>query len=114
MKDIFLKYFNFRLAILLYFLIFFSFLTASCSDSPPVKEEKFIRVYVDIVIAQDTTNANSLQLQNIKKSVLEKYSVSEKDYNSTLIFYNSEPKRWQTFFDKAISYLEQLRKGKSS
>lgn len=114
MKDFFVKYFNFRLAAIIYFLIPLLFFIVSCSDNPPLKEEKFIRIYVDIVIAQDTTNANPSQTQNIKKNILKKYSVSEKDYKSTLDFYNSEPKRWQAFFDKAISYLEQLKKGKSS
>ncbi len=67
-----------------------------------------------MVIAQDTTNAGASQILTIKKNVLKKYSVSEQEYNSTLHFYNSEPKRWQAFFDKAISYLEQLRKEKTS
>ena len=89
-------------------------IAVSCSDNPPLKEDKFIRIYVDMVIAQDTTNAGALQILNIKKFVLKKYSVSEQDYNSTLRFYNSEPKRWRAFFDKAISYLEQLRKEKNS
>ena len=67
-----------------------------------------------MLIAQDTTRSDGRQLEVIKKEVLKRYSVSDADYNSTLKFYNSEPKRWSEFFDKAIAYLEQLKKNKSS
>ena len=85
---------------------------ASCSDSPPVKEEKFVKIYIDMLIAQDSTGSNYRQLEVIKKEVLKRYSVSETDYNSTLKFYNDDPKRWSEFFEKAIAYLEKLNKEK--
>ena len=90
------------------------FLFSSCSASPPIKEEKFIKVYVDMLIIQDTTRAKGSQLESIKKEVLKRYSISAADYNSTINFYNSDPKRWSEFFDKAIAYLEQLKKQKNS
>ena len=67
-----------------------------------------------MLIAQDTTGANNKKLENIKGEVLKRYSVSKTDYDSTLSFYNSDPKRWSEFFDKAINYLEQLKKEKGS
>ena len=47
-----------------------------------------------MLIAQDTTGANNKKLENIKGEVLKRYSVSKTDYDSTLSFYNSDPKRW--------------------
>ena len=67
-----------------------------------------------MLIAQDTTAANGKKFESIKAEVLKRYSVSKIDYDSTLSFYNSEPKRWSEFFDKAIAYLEQLKKEKGS
>ena len=114
MKKYFSIYLKFKISPFLCLFIPFVFLLASCSDNPPVKEEKFIKIYVDMLIAQDTTRSNGKQLESIKKEVLKKFSVSEADYDSTLKFYNSEPKRWSEFFDKAITYLEQLKKQKGS
>ena len=112
MKKYFSKYLHLKISYALYLFIPFVFLLASCSDNPPVKEEKFVKIYVDMLIAQDSTGSNGKQLEVIKRKVLKKYSVSETDYNSTLKFYNDDPKKWAEFFDKAIAYLERLNKEK--
>jgi hypothetical protein len=114
LKKYFPKYLHVKISSVLCLFISFIFLLASCSDGPPVKEGKFIKIYVDMLIAQDTTRSNGKQLEGIKKEVLKKFSVSETDYNSTLKYYNADPKRWSEFFDKAIAYLEQLKKEKGS
>ena len=114
MKKYFSKYLHLKISSVLCIFIPFIFLLASCSDSPPVKEDKFVKIYVDMLIAQDSTGSNGKQLEGIKKEVLKRYSVSETDYNSTLKFYNADPKRWSDFFDKAIAYLEKLNKEKGS
>lgn len=79
-----------------------------CEDQP-VNEDKFIKVYTDLVIAQDTSE-RSLPLYEIKKIVFAKNRITEQDYNHTLRFYNENPGKWETFFDKAIAYLEKQRK----
>jgi Domain of unknown function (DUF4296) len=112
-KD-FSKYLNINIRFILSFYIPLILLFSSCSAAPPVKEDKFIKIYVDMLIAQDTTRATGGQLEVVKSEVLKSYSVSEADYDSTLKFYNSDPKRWSDFFDKAIAYLEQLKKQKNS
>jgi len=110
----FSKYLHLKFSYILCVFIPLTFLLASCSDSPPVREEKFVKIYVDMLIAQDTTKPDGKQLVVMRKKILKKYSVSDTDYNSTLKFYNSEPKRWSEFFDKAIAYLQRLREGKNS
>ena len=114
MKNYFSKYLHFKFNFIPYVFIPLVFTLTSCSDHPPVKEEKFIKIYVDMLIAQDTTGANGKKLESIKAEVLKRFSVSKTDYDSTLSFYNSDPKKWSEFFEKAINYLEQLKKEKGS
>jgi hypothetical protein len=93
----------------LLFLILLSFI--GCSHK--INEDKFILVYSDIVIAQDTLGSN-VNLEAVKSTVFKKYNISEKNYNETLNYYNSEPRKWEAFFNKTISHLEGLRKKKAS
>ena len=90
-------------------LILFLFSFAGCSNR--IKEDKFILVYSDLVIAQDTIKNNN-NLENIKNTVFKKYNVSGKEYSETLNYYNSDPRKWEAFFNKAISHLEDLRSKK--
>ena len=114
MENHFSKYLRAKFAAFICLIIPLAIMLNSCSKSPAVKEDKFIKLYVDMLIAQDTSKANGKQLEIVKKQVLKKYSVSESEYDSTLNFYNEDPKRWSEFFDKAITYLEQLKKRKNS
>ena len=91
--------------ILLLFLLSF----AGCSNK--INEDKFILVYSDLVMAQDTLKGNFKQSE-IKNLVFKKYNVSEKEYNETLNYYNSDPRKWEAFFNKTISHLEGLRSKK--
>ena len=75
-----------------------------------IPEEKFIKVYVDLLILQDTTSTDSLSLDSLKTLVCKNHNVSDEEYNATIRYYNSEPKKWEEFFDKAINYVEALKK----
>jgi uncharacterized protein YcfL len=85
------------------------FAFAGCSSR--IKEDKFILVYSDLVIAQDTLKSNT-NLDAVKNIVFKKYNVSEKEYAATLNYYNSDPRKWEAFFNKTISHLEDLRSKK--
>jgi hypothetical protein len=73
-----------------------------------LNEDKFILIYSDLVIALDTAKVNT-NLDQIKSTVFKKYNVSEKEYSATLNYYNSDPRKWEAFFNKTISHLEGLR-----
>jgi hypothetical protein len=91
--------------LLLLFLLSF----AGCSQK--INEDKFILIYSDLIIAQDTAKVNN-NLDEIKNMVFKKYNVSEKEYTETLNYYNSDPRKWEAFFNKAISHLEGLKSKK--
>jgi hypothetical protein len=97
-------YFRYKFLLL---LLVFSF--AGCSHR--IKEDKFVLIYSDLVIAQDTLKEN-VNLDEIKNKVFKRYNVSAKEYSETLNYYNSDPRKWEPFFNKTISHLEDLRSKK--
>ena len=78
----------------------------SCQHGPSIPEEKFVKVFSEMTIMQDTTSLNQAQ---IRKDVLKKYNFSEDDYSKTIKYYNSDPERWNKFFDKVLVYLQDLQ-----
>jgi len=81
----------------------------SCSEEKVIPEEKFIHVYVDLMIVQDTTRTNPLPLDSLKEIVFTKHDITSELYDKTIAKYNSSPEDWEEFFDKAIAYLEELK-----
>jgi hypothetical protein len=81
-------------------------LLSSCQENPPIPGDKFVKVYSDMTIMQDTT---ALTQKTIRESVLKKYNLSENDYNETIKYFNSNPERWNKFFDEVLNYLQELQ-----
>lgn len=85
-------------------ILFFS----GCSkDSPAIEQKKFVEIYSEMLIIQDTT---SLSQAEIRKSVLKKFKVSINDFKSMIEYYNSRPELWQKFFDDVLVFLETKKK----
>jgi len=93
----------------LLFFIFSLFLSA-CDKGPPIPEEKFIKVYVDLLIIQDTTTAETFSLDSIKTLVFTRHNISSGQYDETISYYNSQPEKWVVLFDSATAYVERLKK----
>jgi hypothetical protein len=89
----------------LFFLII-SIGLQSCKKSPSIDENKFVKLYTEMIFMQDTSSLSQLA---IKDSVLKKFSVKEFDYVNTVKFYNDDPERWQRFFDSTLAYMERLK-----
>ena len=100
---------RFQLKFLLPLLIIPILILYSCSEEEVIPEEKFIHVYVDLMIVQDTTRANPLPLDALKEIVFTQHKISTELYDKTIAKYNSSPEDWEEFFDKAIAYLEELK-----
>jgi hypothetical protein len=86
------------------------FILSACDKGPPIPEEKFRKVYVDLLIVQDTTTAEIFSLDSIKTLVFTKHKISSEQYDETINYYNSKPERWVVFFDSTTAYVEALRK----
>ena len=87
-------------------VILLLFLLSGCSNR--INEDKFVLVFTDLVIAQDSLGS-SFKQEIVKQAVFKKYNITIKEYDATLAYYNSNPKKWDLFFNKAIAHLEELR-----
>lgn len=80
----------------------------SCGEKPPIEENKFVRVYAELISAPDSISVNSTKFIEYKKKVFSDFNLTEKDYEQTIEFYNEDPKRWEDFFNKVIKYFEAI------
>ena len=94
------------------FCIFISVLIVGCNKDETIPEDEFIKVYIDILVAQDTLQSNSIPPDSIKAIVLKKHNISDSLYTNTIDYYNSSEEKWGKFFDKAIKYVEELKTAK--
>lgn len=92
------------------FFIFLSIIIINgCKDRDIIEEDKFVKVYSDLLIASDSTS-----LDSAKTAVFKKYSISFEKYQKTVDRYNSSPAEWEAFFSKVIAYIEEAKKDSSS
>ena len=89
--------------------VVFSLLLSACDKGPPIPEEKFIKVYVDLLIIQDTTISKISSLDSVKTLVFSRHYISSEQYDETIDYYNSQPEKWTVFFDSATAYVEGLK-----
>jgi hypothetical protein len=88
----------------------FLLLSFECSKEKIIKEDKFVSIYSDMLIAQDTVLLTSVGVDSLRQAVFKKYNVTQELYKATLDYYNRDTDRWETFFDKVIAHVENLRK----
>jgi hypothetical protein len=98
------------LSIKLTLLVVFSLVFSACDVEPPIPEEKFMKVYVDLLIIQDTTTANNFSIDSVKSLVFTRHNISAGEYDATVNYYNSQPEKWVPFFDSTTAYVERLKK----
>lgn len=85
---------------------------AGCGGDKPVKEEVFVSFYIDLAVAQDSLGSAPEPTARILNDLYKRYGITRAEYNATLAYYNSEPKRWETFFQKVTALLEAKRDAK--
>ncbi len=99
--------------IIKYIFLSFLFFTISflpgCSKNKIIDEEEFVKIYTDIVIAQDTSNVAANKFDSLKTVIFKRHGITNKEYSSTIEYFNKDPQRWEKFFDKVIAYIDKLR-----
>ena len=90
--------------------IFLSLFIASCSKDRILDEDKFVKVYTDLVIANDTIPEKTANFDSVKQAVFNKYGITAGQYDSTVNYYNKNVERWQNFFKAATAYIDTLMK----
>lgn len=94
----------------LIFLVFTLYFSFGCNQNKIIEEEKFVKIYTDIIIAKGTISGTTLSSDTVLQRVLVKHNVSIEDYKATIQYYNQDSERWEKFFAKAIANLEKKRK----
>ncbi len=79
-------------------IILLFFFTVACDESPPIPDKKFLELYVDLLIIQDTTTTTNFSLDSVKTLVLKRYKVSSGQYEAMLKYYNSNPRKMDCVF----------------
>lgn len=94
-----------------YILPFISVLLFSCSNDKVMEEEKFVKVYTDLIIAEDTLGANYPVFDSVKADIFRRHNISVEMYDSTISYYNEDKERWERFFSLATAYIDTLKSG---
>ncbi len=103
----------------LHFYIFLSvftflFVFLGCSNDKVIDEDKFVKVYTDLVMAQDTLQISEANFDSVKQSVFNRHRITSGQYEYTVNYYNEDVKRWERFFNKATAYIDTLRSSSNS
>lgn len=78
----------------------------SCEDKPAIEEDKFIKVYAELVSVPDSVSVDSAQFSIYRKKIFTEFKLTDEQYKSTIEFYNKDPKRWEEFFKKVVKYIQ--------
>ena len=81
----------------------------SCSKDDIIPEDKFTKIYIDILVAQDTLTDNSISNDSLKTLILQMYNVTDSIYTKTIEYYNYNPDKWEIFFEGAIKQVQELK-----
>ena len=104
----YLIYLN-KVFVFLFLLCTVSFING-CSGDNIISEDKFVKIYSDLIIAQDTVSSRMKNNQELRKEILSRYNVTEAQYKATVDFYNKNPNQWEEFFTKVTAYINELKK----
>ena len=90
-------------------IVLFLITLIACNKKETIPEEEFVKVYVDILVMQDTLQDKSIPPDSIRAIVLKQHNISDSIYANTINYYNESEERWGKFFDKAIKYVEEKK-----
>jgi hypothetical protein len=93
-----------RLFFTLTIILFFS-----CEEKPEVDVETTSKIYVDLLIVEETYRGLPDSLIINKVNVFEKYNSTEEEYNKTYLQMKNDKEIWNDFFESSLAYLDTLR-----
>lgn len=91
-------------------LLSFIFLFFFACQEKVIDEDRFVKIYCDLVLANETISGSALPPDTVLQRTLSKYAASLEEYKQTLEYYNEDSERWEKFFAKAVTYLEEKKK----
>jgi hypothetical protein len=88
------------LALLLFF---------SCDDEADVDVDTISKIYVDLLVAEETYRGHSDSLIQKREDIFAEYNKTEEEYNNTFMQMKNNQKIWSDFFEASLAYLDTLR-----
>ena len=82
----------------------------ACNGPSKIDKSTMGKVYVEILVAQETYLPDFKLLQKEKAKIFSKYKISEADYKYTLSEYGTSEEEWAEMFKNSLAYLDTLRK----
>lgn len=64
----------------------------ACDKGPPIPEKTFLKIYVDLLIVQDTTTVNNYSIDSVRAIVLSRHNISENQYDEMISYYKTDEK----------------------
>lgn len=80
----------------------------SCEEKPSIEENKFVKVYAELISVPDSISVDSTKYFDYKQKIFSEFNLTENDYEQTVEFYNKDPKRWEDFFNKVVKHIEAI------
>jgi hypothetical protein len=93
--------------VLLLVVLFIIF--SSLKTSPRLSEEKFVEVYVQLSMALETFDADSGDLEQERKKVLDRYGVTQEEIDEFVMDYNQNPEKWAKVWERIVQKLEEKK-----
>lgn len=81
-----------------------------CSKNKPLDQGKFIEVYYDILVLQESRGMEFSAMQKIREEIYKKHGITHEQYEATIAYLSEDTKRWEKFFDEMIAYVRVKEK----
>jgi hypothetical protein len=96
-----------RIIIFVVFILILLFIIFNrLRTSAKLSEEKFVDVYVQLSIASEIFDTNPGKLEEERKKIFGKYSVTQQEINQFIKEYNKNPEKWAKVWEKIVRRLE--------
>ena len=79
-------------------------------SSPPIPEEKFVQLYIELSLAHEKYKYNPPELDKEKKRILEESKVTMEDVDEFIAAYKKKPEKWVKLWERINQELERLQR----
>ena len=89
---------------------FFVISIFSCQSNNQNDISKLSKIYVDILVVEESYRGMPDSLINNKNKIFENYGITEEKYNESLKGMEESSEEWNLFFENALAHLDSLKK----
>ena len=79
-------------------------------ESSKIDDKTAVKIYVENLIVEEKYSAIPDSIEIHRQKVFSNFNSSKKDFDEYLSSIKSNPEKWESFFKKADSYLNELKK----